>query len=386
MTSLARVTLAAVLLAWRLAAAAEPSRIEVFTREGCPRCADARAFLAELELERPDLEISWRDVDRDPEALRRLEQLSLDAGATAPGVPSFRIGGTLVVGFAAGATGDRIRSLLAGKSAAPTASGELCSAEPSAACSPAEPAGAVTTRLFGTLRESDLGLPLFTLALGLLDGVNPCAMWVLLFLLSMLVRLRDRRRMALVAGTFVVASGLVYFAFMAAWLNVFLLLGMSHALRVALGLAALAIGALNVKDFFALGRGPSLAIPASARPGIYARARAILHADSVVASLAAVAALALLVNSVELFCTAGLPAIYTATLARQPLSAAQHYAYLALYNLAYVADDSVMVTIAVVTLAKTRVAERAGRWLKLVSGAAMLALAAGLLFFPGLLV
>ena len=88
-----------------------------------------------------------------------------------------------------------------------------------------------------------MGLPLFTLAIGLLDGFNPCAMWVLLFLLSLLVRLQDRRRMALVAGTFVLASGAVYFAFMAAWLNVFLLVGMSAALRLALGGVALAIGA-----------------------------------------------------------------------------------------------------------------------------------------------
>ena len=119
-------------------------------------------------------------------------------------------------------------------------------------------------------------LPLFTLALGLLDGFNPCAMWVLLFLLSLLVRLQDRRRMAMVAGTFVLASGAVYYAFMAAWLNVFLLVGMTAALRVGLAVLAMLIGLINVKDFFAFRRGVSLSIPASAKPGIYARARAIL--------------------------------------------------------------------------------------------------------------
>ena len=90
-------------------------------------------------------------------------------------------------------------------------------------------AAAVDSALFGTLSASRLGMPLFTLALGLLDGFNPCAMWVLLFLLSLLVRLRDRRRMALIAGTFVFVSGAVYYAFMAAWLNVFLVVGFSSA-------------------------------------------------------------------------------------------------------------------------------------------------------------
>jgi hypothetical protein len=88
-------------------------------------------------------------------------------------------------------------------------------------------------------------------------------MWVLLFLLSLLVRLRDRRRMALVAGTFVLASGAVCEAFMAAWLNVFLAVGLTQPARIGLALLALVIGAFNVKDFLSPGRGATLA--ASAR-------------------------------------------------------------------------------------------------------------------------
>src|SRR5690606_40233250 len=107
-----------------------------------------------------------------------------------------------------------------------------------------EPTG-VDTTLFGAVDVERLGLPLFTLAIGLLDGFNPCAMWVLLFLLSMLVHLKDRTRMALIAGMFVLVSGAIYFAFMAAWLNVFLAVGMSFAVQVALALLALLVGAIN---------------------------------------------------------------------------------------------------------------------------------------------
>jgi hypothetical protein len=327
-------------------------------------------FVAELALERPELRVEWREVDRDPEALRELERLSIEAGALAPGVPTFRVGDTLVIGFeSAETTGAHLRALLAGASERPAVAPDQ-----------------VDAPWLGPLSASQLGLPFFTLALGLVDGFNPCAMWVLLFLLSMLVNLRDRRRMALVAGVFVLASGVVYFAFMAAWLNVFLLLGVSHALRVALGVVALGIGAVNVKDFFALGRGATLSIPANAKPGIYARARALLRTESTAALLGGVVVLALLVNAVELLCTAGLPAVYTAILSRQSLGTAEHYAYLALYNLAYIADDALMVTVAVVTLAKTKLTERAGRALKLVSGAVMLALGTALLLFPELLV
>jgi hypothetical protein len=230
---------------------------------------------------------------------------------------------------------------------------------------------------------SDLGLPLFTIAIGLLDGFNPCAMWVLLFLLSLLAGLKDRRRMVLIAGTFVVVSGLVYYAFLAAWLNVFLLIGLSRTAQVILGLAAMVVGGLNVKEFFfALGRAPSLSIPASVKPGLMDRMRAVARAEHLGAGMAAVAALAVLVNLVELLCTAGFPAVYTAILSRQGLSGPAWFGYLALYDLAYIVDDSLVVGAAVFTFSRRRLQEREGRWLKLAGGLVMLALAVAMLLFP----
>jgi hypothetical protein len=288
--------------------------------------------------------------------------VSRRAGVWPPGVPTFVSGGRVHVGFDDAAhTGPALSALID---------------------QPAAPSGEVEAGMFGTLSVARLGLPLFTLALGLLDGLNPCAMWVLLFLLSLLVRLQDRKRMALVAGTFVLASGAVYYAFMAAWLNVFLLIGFSTGMRLVLAAVALAIGAVNVKDFFAWGRGVSLSIPEAAKPGLYARMRSVLRADALPASLAAVAALAVAVNFVELLCTAGLPAIYTAVLAQQQLAPLAHYAYLGLYIAGYVADDTLMVATAVVTLGSHRLTERGGRWLKLLSGALMLALGAAMILRP----
>jgi hypothetical protein len=223
---------------------------------------------------------------------------------------------------------------------------------------------------------------LFTLAIGLLDGFNPCAMWVLLFLLSMLVHLRDRRRMALIAGTFVLVSGAIYFAFMAAWLNIFLAVGLSNALRIGLALVALMIAAINIKDFVRPGQGISLSIPDAVKPGLYARMRSTLHAQTLLLSLAGVASLAVVVNLVELLCTAGLPAMYTAILTQQGLSPAAHYAYLGLYIVGYIADDALMVGTAVYALSNRKLGESAGRWLKLLSGVVMLALGAIMLLRP----
>lgn len=362
--------------------------IEVFASPRCPHCHAAKLFLDQLQRERPALAVLYHNVDDEPEALERLRQLSTRFGYRSAGVPTFYVRGELIVGFGGpDSTGARIRALLEPRAA------------PADACLPGrpDPCGQDDSRtrateeriertLFGPLDARRLGLPLFTFALGLLDGLNPCAMWVLLFLLSILLNLRDRARMALIAGTFVLVSGFIYFAFMAAWLNVFLLIGFSRAVQVLLGGIALAVGAFNVKDFVALGTGPSLSIPASAKPGIYARVRRIMQAENLAGAMVGVILLAALVNTVELLCTAGFPAVYTHILAARDLPWWSYYGYLGLYNLAYIMDDAVMVTIAVVTLQRHKLQERAGRWLKLVSGLLMLTLGSVLLAKPEWLV
>lgn len=277
-------------------------------------------------------------------------------------MPAFRFNGRLIVGFDDPAhTGSALIALMDGVERTP---------------------GRVESSVFGTLDVANLGLPLFTLAIGLLDGFNPCAMWVLLFLLSLLIHLQDRKKMAMIAGTFVLISGTVYYAFMAAWLNIFLLIGFTAILRWVLGCVALAIGGLNVKDFFAWKQGLSLSIPDSAKPGLYIRMRAVLSASRLLPSMMAVAALAVMVNFIELLCTAGFPAIYTAILAQQGLSPLVHYAYLGLYILGYIADDTLMVAIAVIALSNQKLTERSGRWLKLMSGVVMLGLGCILILQP----
>jgi glutaredoxin len=349
----------------RAAAAAE---LELFTRPGCPHCADAKEFLAGLAARRPELRVVERDVTADPAALGRLVELSRAAGVTRPGVPAFVVRGELVVGFqSAETTGRRLESLLFG-----------ADGPPAAAAAP----DVIDAPLVGPLSASRLGLPLFTLAIGLLDGFNPCAMWVLLFLLSLLVHLGSRRRMLAVGGTFVVVSGLVYFAFMTAWLNAFLWLGVARAVQLGLGGVAAAMGAIHLKDAFAPGVGPSLRIPESAKPGLYARVRRVLHAENLAGALAGAAVLAFFVNAVELLCTAGLPALYTRILTLGERPWWSYYGYLALYNLAYVADDLLMLTLAVATLGRRRLEEREGRWLNGLSGALMLALGVVLVARP----
>lgn len=347
----------------------EPApHLEVFVHAGCPHCEVAKIFLDELRRERPGLQIAVYDIADDPAARQRLATLAKDRGLTTIGVPTFLIGTEVIVGFqSSDTTGAEIRAKLDRETTGIALPPSIESIE---------------TRWFGRLQVHDLGLPLFTVIIGLLDGFNPCAMWVLLFLLSLLVNLHDRRKMALIAGTFVLVSGLIYFAFMAAWLNIFLVIGLSRGIQIALGVLALFVGTVNVKDFFALHRGISVSIPESAKPGFYARVRQILQAEHLAGAMVGIVVLAGLVNMIELLCTAGFPVVYTQILTMQQLPTWEYYGYLGLYNLAYILDDGVMVATAVITLSRRKLQERAGRWLKLTSGSIMIGLGVILLFRP----
>lgn len=345
--------------------------IEVFHRQGCPHCGRALEFLADLKKSHPSVAIRTLDINESPAVRQRFIALNQRLDVHRPGVPSFLICEHFLVGFdTAQTTGVEIKRLLGLQ----TGSTESLHSD------------RIETTWFGTIDVNEMGLPLFTVAMGLIDGFNPCAMWVLLFLLSLLVHLQDRRRIVLIAGTFVLVSGVVYFAFMAAWLNLFLIIGVSRSLQVGIGLLAIMIGVLHIKDFFAINKGLSLSIPDSAKPGIYVRVRRVINAENLAVALVGVTVLAVLVNMIELVCTAGLPAVYTQVLAAHHLDRAGYYGYLLLYNIAYIIDDALMVGIVVYTLSHYKLGERYGRWLKLVSGGVIAGLGALLVFAPHLLV
>jgi len=360
--------------------AAAVQRLEVFVREGCPHCANAKVFLAKLAKERPDLEIVIRDVLAEPAALARLQALVKEQRGSTAVVPAFSAGGQLILGYSDEASTDKLilaalRGQVVKQAKGPGATS--CAAMEGSTCRDEveAPETDFSVTFFGrTITLDDVGLPAFTFAMGLLDGLNPCSMWVLILMISLLATLNDRRRMLAIAGTFVLVEGVAYFVFMAAWLNLFLLIGMSRASQVAVALIAIAFGLINVKDWYAPGQGFSLSISDKHKPGIYARMRSILNAQSLPAAIVGVIVLGLLVQVVEFLCTSGFPALFTRILTLKNLDTASYYGYLLLYNVAYMLDDVIVLAIGVTTLSNRRLQEKEGRLLKLLAGLAMVGL------------
>lgn len=366
------------------------TELELFAREGCSHCDAAKQFVRSLNASRPGLRIVVRDVMQDPAALKRLETLARQSGISNLAVPAFHVRGNLIIGYAGpDTTGARINALL--DQAAPPGqeagkADNTCAVEETLSCGPPAdvmPADAIDIPFIGKqVTVDEIGLPLFSVIIGLLDGFNPCSMWVLVFMIAMLASLKDRPRMLLIAGTFVAVQGIAYFAFMAAWLNLFFLVGISRLSEIVLGVVAGVAGLINLKDFWAFGRGFSLSIPAIAKPELYARVRRILQAKSMAAALAGAVALAVLVQLVELMCTSGFPALYTRILTLRHLDYWSYYGYLLLYNLAYMFDDVIVLALGVATLSQRRLQEKEGKWLKLISGLVMTGLAIYLLAVP----
>lgn len=351
-----------------------------FWSETCPHCLEARPFVEAIPTERPWVIVHSLEVARHPENARRFVTLAQSLGQTATAVPTLIACGVMDVGWNdATSTGAALLRRL-DQCRTPAQQGVM----PGTAPTP-EVVKKLHVPLIGEVATDHLSLPAFTLILAGLDAFNPCAFFVLLFLLSLLTHQKDRRRMAIIGGIFVLTSGLMYFAFMAAWLNVFQLLGAMAWLTLAAGLLAIIVGVVNIKDFFAFERGITLSIPESRKPDIYRRARAILNAGNLPAMLGATVILAVAANFYELLCTAGFPMVYTRLLTLSNLSPGARYAYLAFYNLIYALPLALIVFVFVRTLGAHKLKEREGRLLKLLSGIMMLELGVLLAAAPALL-
>lgn len=347
----------------------EKVHLYFFWSPTCPHCREARPVIETMAQRHPWLILHSADVVMDRQALQRYREMAKAMGEEVRSVPGFFVCGKMFVGW------DNAGGI--GKLLLQTA--ELCREQKSITTQQAQP------ELPGGINAADYSLPLFTLIIAGLDAFNPCAFFVLLFLLSLLVNARSRKRMLLVGVTFVLVSGALYFVFMAAWLNLFMLIGTVAWINLAAGALAVTIGLFGIKDFIFAMRGPSLLIPDSAKPKLYQRVRNLISAENMPMLLLGTVALAVAANSYELLCTAGFPMVYTRVLTMNQLASAEYYLYLLLYNVIYVIPLLLIVIAFVVTLGGRKLGADEGRMLKLLSGVMMLLLGIVLLLKPELL-
>jgi hypothetical protein len=417
----------AVVLLVRVSAATEPSwrwyevdardnvkvNLFVFWSSRCGHCPRALAFVADLQRRHDWLNVTYYETSEYPANRDLYQRMATSLGRTAGQVPALFFCKQLEIGFdSAETTGSRIERALVrwhdaleryykkrpGAEVQDRGTLVVLTALVSAKGSDFEPAEGpdlpidlpeeeptVRVPLWGNVEASQLSLPALTMVLAGCDAFNPCAFFVLLFLLSLLLHSHSRWRMLLVGGTFVFFSALVYFLFMAAWLNLFFVIGHLRAITLTAGLVAMGVAVVNVKDFFSFKQGVSLSIPESVKPGLYQRMTRLIREATLGRLLVGTVALASLVNLYELLCTSGFPMVYTRVLTLRQLSMSTYYLYLVLYNGIYVLPLALIVLAFGLTLGGHKLTEYEGRVLKLLSGLMMFGLGAALLISPEVL-
>lgn len=247
---------------------------------------------------------------------------------------------------------------------------------------------ALSLPFFGQVDVSKMSLPVLTIVLGAFDGFNPCAMWVLLFLIALLINTNSRKRMWLVAGTFVFVSGIVYFLILSAWLNLFLAISYINLTRILIGVLAVFVGVWQLKNFITYNPGVCKALGLKSRleNKLRSRAEKIVASPFTLAMIGGVVFLALGINLIEFFCSAGLPTIYTRILAMSDISSLSHYLYLLLYTFIFILDDIIIFSVAVIALSKLNFTEKYNYWTTLLGGILIFVLGLLLIFKPELLI
>jgi glutaredoxin len=372
------------------APAADPSvTVYLFWTIGCPHCLQEKEFLAALARRDPavqvvDLEISARRENR--ELLQKVGKL---LQADVSGVPFTVIGNHFVIGWQGEATtGRAIEAALreARLRGAPDVVAELrgapASSPPRRAKQPTIPE-TLTLPVVGQIHLKYLSLGAITVIIGALDGFNPCAMWVLIFLINLLLGLNDRRKMWILGSAFIIVSGGVYFLFMTAWLNILIFLGFIFWIRILIGLVALLAGGYNLKEYWTDTSGACTLSHGARRQRTMARLKETVTRRKFWLALGGIVVLAFLVNLVELICSAGFPVVYLQILSLTPMPFWQYYLYLLLYILIFMLDDIIVFVVAMLTLQLMGVTTRYKRFSNLIGGLLMLLIGALLILKPG---
>ncbi len=367
-----------------------PLNVYFFWAEGCPHCAKEKPFLETLAQEFKQLNVISYEVSKNTDNAELLQKAGEYLHADATRVPFTMIGTRYVIGWLdEETTGSELRAMAETCAASPCEDvvGNILSsrstAQPPTDSFALQPLPEqIPVPLLGTIPLKNLSLPALTILFGALDGFNPCAMWVLIFLISLLLGMQDRMRMWILGGAFLVVSGAVYFLFMAAWLNALLFFGFVSWVRLGIAAVALAAGGYNLKEYFLNPAQVCKVTRSDKRKNIFERLKRISLQKKFAVALLGIIALAFAVNFVELICSAGFPAVYTKILTLSSLPRWQYYAYLLLYIFFFMLDDLVVFIMAMVTLHVTGITTKYTHLSHLVGGALMLAIGILLIFRP----
>jgi hypothetical protein len=367
-----------------------PFDVYLFWAEGCPHCAREIGFTQQWTDKEPQVRMHYLEVTRETANRKVFGAVVRHFGIQRPGVPLTVVGEHFFEGYDDDATtGSEIKRAVEAclrSSCRDVVRPLLTSEERQALHEPlirsSEVPKVLNLPVFGEISLAHVSLPVLTVMLAAVDGFNPCAMWTLVFLISLLVGLRDRFRMWVLGSIFIAASAAVYYLFMAAWLNLLLFLGMLFWIRLVVGFLALGGGGYYLHEYFVNPEAICKVTAPGARRRVLEQLRSLANERSFLLAAAGIVLLAIVVNLVELICSARIPAVYTQVLVLSNLPSWQYHAYLSLYILVFMLDDLFVFFVAMKTLQVTGLTGAYVRHAHAIGGAVLIVIGLMLLFKP----
>lgn len=366
--------------------AKEKVDLYLFHSETCSHCQAEIKFLEELEKEYDNLEVHLYETNNSKKNTELMIKIKEKLDIKSPNVPFTVIGNYYYIGYSEGIKEgikelvdkyseekqtNVIKPILENKEVPDI---EILNGE------------IKTINVFGiNINPAKLSLPILSILLGAIDGFNPCAMWILIFLISMLFNMKDRKKMWCLGIIFLFTSAFVYLLFMFTWLGITTtLLTKVTWFRIIIALIALIGAYINLKSFYnSIKNGSGCeVVDDKKRKKIFDKIRKITNEKKFILSVLGIMLLAASVNVIELACSAGIPVLFTNVLALNNLTPTQTSIYIFIYILFFLLDDIVVFVIAMLTLNIKAISTKYTKYSHLIGGILMLLIGLLMLFKP----
>ena len=339
----------------------------VFVQDGCPHCAHAEDFLNNANIE--SVNVVYHNLkNKNSLALLFQNITRLNIPKDQLGTPIFIFNDKYIIGFGEEKKAQILDLIFNENFKIKEKHNEE-----------------IDLGIFGKYNVLNTSIPVLAILMGLADGFNPCAMWVLVYLISICATLKDRKKIIFLVGSFVLSSGILYYLFMTAWLNVFLYIGYIRILALAIGLFALYFGTLSVYEYIKSGGFIQCKLQNNeTRKKSMNKIQALVLADLSWFSIFGIVGLAFVVNSIEFVCSAALPATFSFVLTQSHLSTFMHYFYILIYTIFFMLDDIIVFGLAVFAINKYT-GTKYEKYSTLIGGIVMIIIGIFIVFFPKML-
>lgn len=360
----------------------------LFYGRECPHCEDLLNYLEPYIKDKDNIKLYKYEVWHDQKNLEKLEEVHKIMTDSNSGVPYLVIGNTGISGFSEKLTPDKITSSIEYYSHVKFVDkvgiylGVVDENTDSSEDNKKDLDSNMNIPIFGKKDVKKFPILLSAIVIGLVDGLNPCAMWILIFLISMLLGMENKKRKWALGITFLLSSGLVYFLFLISWLNLATLLNDIIYIRTAIATVAMVFGFSSILKFVNQKDDGCEVVDSKNRKRIILSIKKIIKEKSFIIALLGIVALAAAVNVVELLCSLGLPVMFSEILAVNNVNLTSKILYSIIYILSFLLDDIIIFIIAMKTMEIKAISNKYGKYSHLIGGIIMVIISALMIFKP----